>query len=63
MEKYIYALDEVSLDDISTVGGKNASLGEMIQHLTSLGINIPKGFVSTQQHIGVLLIQISYKLL
>jgi len=32
---------------VETVGGKNASLGEMIQHLSSLGINIPNGFVIT----------------
>lgn len=43
--KFILELSQVSIDDIETVGGKNASLGEMIQNLTSLGINIPNGFV------------------
>lgn len=33
--------------DIEHVGGKNASLGEMISHLTSLGIRVPLGFAST----------------
>ena len=42
-------LDEVSIDDISIAGGKNASLGEMIKNLSSLGINIPYGFVVTSK--------------
>ena len=45
--KYILELSQVGINDIETVGGKNASLGEMIQNLTSLGINIPNGFVVT----------------
>ncbi len=40
-------LNKVGINDVETVGGKNASLGEMIQHLSSLGINIPNGFVIT----------------
>jgi len=34
--KYILNLDNVSLKDINIVGGKNASLGEMLQHLKKL---------------------------
>lgn len=45
--KFILELSEVGINDIETVGGKNASLGEMIQNLASLGINIPNGFVVT----------------
>src|SRR5688572_1856718 len=44
---FLLNLNEVGLNDIDLVGGKNASLGEMIQHLTQLGINIPGGFVIT----------------
>ena len=40
-------LHEVELKDIDTVGGKNASLGEMIQNLGKLGVNVPGGFVVT----------------
>ncbi len=40
-------LDQVGLKDISMVGGKNASLGEMIGHLTSKGIRVPEGFAVT----------------
>src|SRR5882757_2534399 len=42
-------LHGVGITDIETVGGKNASLGEMISHLTGLGIRIPGGFVVTVQ--------------
>src|SRR6476661_7070729 len=44
---YITDLDKVGMDDLPLVGGKNASLGEMLQHLSKLGINIPNGFVIT----------------
>lgn len=44
---YLADLDKVGLADIEHVGGKNASLGEMLQNLTSLGIQIPNGFVIT----------------
>jgi pyruvate,water dikinase len=43
----ILLLHEVGIHDIDLVGGKNASLGEMLQNLTKLGVNIPGGFVIT----------------
>ncbi len=39
--------DEVELADLPLVGGKNASLGEMIQQLSARGVNIPLGFATT----------------
>lgn len=39
--------DRVGLDDIGLVGGKNASLGELIRQLTPKGINVPQGFAIT----------------
>ena len=39
--------EEVGINHISLVGGKNASLGEMIQKLTPLGVNVPRGFATT----------------
>ncbi|PHM06856.1 phosphoenolpyruvate synthase [Nostoc sp. 'Peltigera malacea cyanobiont' DB3992] len=39
--------DEIGIADIPVVGGKNASLGEMIQQLTPKGINVPAGFATT----------------
>ena len=44
---YLADLHKVGLKDIEQVGGKNASLGEMLQNLTQLGIQIPGGFVVT----------------
>ena len=45
--KYILDLKEVKLKDLELVGGKNASLGEMIQNIGDLGVNIPGGFAIT----------------
>ncbi len=39
--------EEVGIADIPFVGGKNASLGEMIQQLTPKGVNVPAGFATT----------------
>ena len=44
---YILPLRQVGLSDIGIAGGKNASLGEMINNLDDLGIKIPDGFVIT----------------
>ncbi|MUL38591.1 phosphoenolpyruvate synthase [Gloeocapsopsis dulcis] len=41
--------DQVGIADIPLVGGKNASLGEMIQQLTSQGVNVPNGFATTSE--------------
>lgn len=44
---YILFLKDVALSDIPLVGGKNASLGQMINALSSQGINVPHGFAIT----------------
>ncbi len=44
---YILWFDEIGLDDLPLVGGKNASLGEMRRELTKTGVNIPNGFAVT----------------
>ena len=46
-KKYILWFKEISAKDVPLVGGKNASLGEMIRELTKKGINIPDGFATT----------------
>ncbi|PPI88136.1 phosphoenolpyruvate synthase [Candidatus Pantoea edessiphila] len=38
---------QISIDDIKLVGGKNASIGEMINKLSTFGINVPNGYVTT----------------
>lgn len=47
MTNYTRWLDEVSLADVPTVGGKNASLGELRRELGRLGIRVPAGFAVT----------------
>lgn len=44
---YIIPFSEMTIDDVPKVGGKNASLGEMIRYLKPLGVNIPDGFATT----------------
>jgi pyruvate,water dikinase len=47
--KYTLWFKEISKKDVPLVGGKNASLGEMIRELSSKGINIPDGFALTTE--------------
>ena len=47
MEPYVIGLDQLGMGDVETVGGKNASLGEMISNLASLGVDVPGGFATT----------------
>ena len=46
-KKYILKFEEVGIKDVILVGGKNASLGEMIRALKSKGVPVPSGFVVT----------------
>ncbi len=47
--RFIKRLDEVGISDVGMVGGKNASLGEMIGALHSKGIRVPSGFAITAE--------------
>ncbi len=47
MYKYLKFFEELSIDDIPEVGGKNASLGEMYRHLKPQGVNLPNGVATT----------------
>jgi len=46
-QSFVLWFEEVGIADIGLVGGKNASLGEMIQQLTAQGVNVPAGFATT----------------
>lgn len=46
-EKFVLWFEEIGIEDVPMVGGKNASLGEMIQQLTAKGVNVPTGFATT----------------
>ena len=47
MTTWIRWFDDIGMDDVPVVGGKNASLGEMRRALTPLGIRTPDGFATT----------------
>lgn len=47
VKKHIIDLAHLGMDDLEQVGGKNASLGEMISHLSSAGVSVPGGFATT----------------
>ena len=47
MDSYVIKLDGLGMDDIEIVGGKNASLGEMIGNLGELGVRVPGGFATS----------------
>ncbi len=47
MYKYLKFFEELSIDDIPQVGGKNASLGEMYHHLRPKGVFLPNGVATT----------------
>ncbi len=46
-KKFIKFFNELGIKDVPTVGGKNASLGEMYQNLTKKGVRVPNGFATT----------------
>ena len=47
MTEYVVSLEKLSMGDVGRVGGKNASLGEMLQNLAPLGVSVPGGFATT----------------
>ena len=47
MPTNVFAFQELRIDQIDQVGGKNASLGEMIRELGSLGVRVPGGFATS----------------
>ncbi len=49
MEKYVRWFHELDMQQVPEVGGKNASLGEMISNLSSAGIQVPNGFATTSE--------------
>ncbi|HCL2591583.1 TPA: phosphoenolpyruvate synthase [Pseudomonas aeruginosa C40A] len=49
MVEYVVSLDKLGVHDVERVGGKNASLGEMISNLAGAGVSVPGGFATTAQ--------------
>ncbi len=49
MNNYVLFFDQLGMADVPVVGGKNASLGEMISNLAGAGISVPGGFATTAE--------------
>ncbi len=49
MVEYVVSLNKLGNHDVDRVGGKNASLGEMISNLAGAGVSVPGGFATTSQ--------------
>lgn len=47
MTDYVLWFKDLGMHDVDRVGGKNASLGEMISHLSNAGVSVPNGFATT----------------
>ncbi|MBW4788257.1 phosphoenolpyruvate synthase [Alcaligenes faecalis subsp. faecalis] len=52
---YVIGFDKLRMTDVDTVGGKNASLGEMISQLADAGVRVPGGFATTAEAFRVFL--------
>ena len=57
MNAYVIPFEHLTMRDVETVGGKNASLGEMIGQLAGLGVHVPGGFATTAQAFRDFLVQ------
>jgi len=49
LDPFVIKLEELGMADVENVGGKNASLGEMISNLSNLGVTVPGGFATTAE--------------
>ncbi|MCW8877593.1 MAG: phosphoenolpyruvate synthase [Kangiellaceae bacterium] len=49
MQEHVLWYDGLGMNDVDRVGGKNASLGEMISNLSNMGVSVPNGFATTAQ--------------
>src|SRR5882672_5454576 len=47
VKPYIIAFEKLGMGDVEIVGGKNASIGEMLSHLARVGVRVPGGFATT----------------
>ena len=50
--RYVFPFSQLRMTDVDRVGGKNASLGELLSQLTSAGIRVPDGFATTAEALS-----------
>ena len=53
--KYVIPFSQLRMTDVESVGGKNASLGEMLSQLSAAGVRVPDGFATTADAFRVFL--------
>src|SRR5512141_41789 len=53
--QYVVPLSQLRRTDVESVGGKNASLGEMLSQLSAAGLRVPDGFATTAEAFRVFL--------
>ena len=57
MNPYVIPFEQLGMGDVEIVGGKNASIGEMLSHLTRVGVRVPSGFATTAEAYRAFLAQ------
>ncbi|WP_026294452.1 phosphoenolpyruvate synthase [Salinimonas chungwhensis] len=57
MQEHVLWYQELGMQDVARVGGKNASLGEMISNLANAGVQVPGGFATTAEAFNAFLLQ------
>jgi hypothetical protein len=58
MATYVIPLEQLGMDDVAKVGGKNASLGEMLQKLTPLGVAVLHDYAAKAADYTTILISL-----
>lgn len=53
--RYVFPFSQLRMTDVDRVGGKNASLGELLSQLTAAGIRVPDGFATTAEAFRIFL--------
>lgn len=61
MNQFVVSLDQLNMNDVPQVGGKNASLGEMLQNLSGMGVKVPGGFATTSDAYRFFIVEAGLK--
>ena len=61
MHRYLKNLNKINMSDLDSVGGNNASLGEMMNNLNGINLKLPQGYVFLSRSSNMYLITIFKK--